>query len=447
MPLTPLAGLLRTALQGSGNLLSLLPRGAYRTPMGRLGFSRRSIWIVNAPELVRRVLVEEVENYPKSDLMVHALEPLIGDAMFVSSGEVWRRQRQMIDPAFSLMRLSRAFGAMAEAVDAGEPELDAMAAGAEEFSLDMLMSRLTADIICRAVFSTSLQSRMARDVFDAFARFERNVAQVNIWRLIFDPAWTRTPQAPEVLSACAVIRAHLGELLDGHLQAAQLPDDIAGACIAARDESGAAFSRGELIDQLGVLFLAGHETTASGLTWAFYILAQQPGVMARIRAEVDGVCGDGPVGFEQLRLLHFTRAVWRETLRLYPPITFLPRVASEASALNGHRIRRGALMMIAPWVLHRHRAYWRDPNAFDPERFMGAREAEIVPGSYIPFGAGPRVCVGAGLAGTEAVLILARLARRYDFSILPGQKVRPEARLTTRPAAQIMCRVVRREAA
>jgi cytochrome P450 len=217
---------------------------------------------------------------------------------------------------------------------------------------------------------------------------------------------------------------------------------------AARDlESAEGFTREELIDQLGVMFLAGHETTASVLTWVFFILATQPTVLERMRAEIATVTGDGPVGFEQVKRLTYVRNVFRETLRLYPPITFLPRVALARSKIGPCSVRRGALIMIAPWTIHRHRDWWPNPHAFDPDRFSTEREREIVPGSYLPFGLGPRVCMGAGFATTEAALILARLVRRYDFSIEHADRVRPVARLTTRPAEQILCRVRARGAA
>jgi cytochrome P450 len=307
------------------------------------------------------------------------------------------------------------------------------------------MSHLTADVICRTVFSTSLQSQVARDVFEAFTLFERSVAQVQIHRLILDPAWTRTPQKPEVEAACRQIRGHLGSLLDTHLEAGASFDDIASAVVAARElESAEGFTREELIDQLGVMFLAGHETTASVLTWVFFILATQRDVLARMRAEIDSVAGDGEVRFEQVRRLAYVRNVFRETLRLYPPITFLPRVAEARTRIGRYAVKRGALIMISPWTIHRHADYWPNPHAFDPDRFSPEREREIVPGSYLPFGLGPRVCMGAGFATAEASLILARLVRRYDFELVNAERVRPVARLTTRPAEQIMCRVRRR---
>ena len=271
------------------------------------------------------------------------------------------------------------------------------------------------------------------------------MAQVDIKRLILEPAWSDTPQPESVLEACRRIRGHLGTLVDSHLDGDAQFNDIASAVIEARDEvSGEPFSREELIDQLGVFFLAGHETTASVLTWVFFILSEQPGFAARVREEVDQVVGSGEVLFEHIRQLPFTRAVFREALRLYPPITFIPRVALKEATVGSRRLKRGALVMIAPWTLHRHARYWENPHAFRPERFLPENEKSLTPGAYIPFGQGPHTCVGAGFAQTESILIIARLIRRFDFQTLAPQRVRPAARLTTRPASQISCRVTDR---
>ncbi|MEL6956082.1 MAG: cytochrome P450 [Pseudomonadota bacterium] len=225
--LPAVAALVRTMLQGDGDLLSLLPAYAYTSPVRFIGYSRRQILIVNDPALVRQVMVEEAERFPKSDLMVGALAPLVGDSLFVSHGARWRRQRQMIDPAFSQLRVDRAFGAMEAAVTDYEARLDAAARADEPISLDLAMSHLTADIICRTVFSHTLESETAREVFEDFLHFERTVAHVEIRRLIFDKAWTETPQSPDVLAACKRIRGHIGDLLDTHLAGGANYDDIA----------------------------------------------------------------------------------------------------------------------------------------------------------------------------------------------------------------------------
>lgn len=442
---TPVAALIRAAFAGERDLLSLLPDLAYRELITPLGVSRRNILLVNDPQAVAGILINGDGWFPKNDLMVGALEGLVGNSIFVSDGAAWKRQRRMIDPAFSHMRINQAFTAMSGAVDDYLGAADTRAATGEAFSLDAAMSLLTADIICRTIFSRSLASDIGWDVFHAFADFERRVASVELGRLLLGKPFAKVTQPAPVRQACALIRGHFNTMLDDWTAAGGTEtDDIAGAIIAARDpDTGASFSREELIDQIGVFYLAGHETTASVLTWAFFMLSQRPEIMARMREEIARISGDGPILVEHTKKMSYTRNVFREALRLYPPITFIPRVAAVDTTIAGRRVKRGTMIMIAPWTLHRHEAFWQDPQAFDPDRFLPERERDIRPGTYIPFGLGPRICVGAAFATVEAALILASVVRRYDISVERPGDVRPVARLTTRPAREIMCRFAR----
>jgi len=456
-PLTPIRSLWRVIRQGDGDLLSLVPRAAYTERVTPLGYSRRGILLINDPAAVRDIMTDPLDIYPKNDLMVGALEPLVGDSLFVSSGPTWRRQRAMVDPAFSHMRINRAFAGMAAAVDCYAQRLREAAAANQILSLDGAMSHLTADVICRTIFSQPLDAGTSRQVFEDFALFERSVASVDLGRLIFARPFAPVPQPPDVLAACERIRGHIGRMLDPRLAAdGPVHDDIVGAVIAARDaDTGAGFTRAELIDQLGVFFLAGHETTASVLTWVFYILSQQPQVAERLRAEVDAVTAGGPLCFEHVKRLVYTRNVFRETLRLYPPITFIPRVASRDCTIAGRRVRRGTMIMVSPWTTHRNATIWRNADRFDPDRFLPQRdvagsgrgsegesgENADRPETFLAFGLGPRVCVGAAFATIESSLILGQLVRDFDFVPLDPAAVRPVARLTTRPAEEILCRV------
>lgn len=441
-PLPPVRSLLRVLLRGEGDLLSLIPDLAYRERLLPLGPTRRGILYLNDPALVSHVLTDPEGIFPKNDLMVDAVAPLIGDAMFVSSGATWRQQRRMIEPAFSHMRLHRAFAQMVAAVDDHERWVDERIARGERYSLDAAMGHLTADVITRTIFSTGLHEGAARDVFEAFTVFERQVASVNVKALIFDRPWRHTPQPAPVLEACRRIRAHIDAMLAPRFAPdAPVFDDLCAAVMKAVDpETGQGFTREELIDELGVFFLAGHETSASVLTWVFFLLSQRPDVVARIRAEVDAACGDGPVTIEHAMRFPFIKAVFKETMRLYPPITFLPRVAARDTEIDGRPVRRGTMLMIAPWTIHRHERLWAEPARFDPDRFLGGREEAITPGAFLPFGFGPRVCVGAAFATLEAALFIARLTRRYDLEALDAASVRPVARLTTRPRYEILVR-------
>jgi cytochrome P450 len=445
-PRGPLTSLLRAAWAGDRDLLGLLPDLAYTQMLTPLGFSRRGILLVNDPAAIAEILANNEGFFPKNDLMVGALEGLVGDSIFVSDGAAWRRQRKMIDPAFSHMRINQAYHAMSGAVDDYIHRADAIAAKKTGFSLDSAMSLLTADIICRTIFSRSLDDRAGQDVFHAFTDFERSVANVALTRLLLGKPFAKVPQPENVQQACRVIRAHFNQMLDERMaQDLTESDDIAGAIIAARDpDTGAEFTREELIDQIGVFFLAGHETTASVLTWTFFILAQKPELVARMRQEIDGIVGSGPILIEHTKKMTFTRNVFRETLRLYPPITFIPRVAATDTMIGHRKIKRGTMIMIAPWTVHRHHALWHEPEIFDPDRFSPEREKDIRPGAFMPFGLGPRICVGAAFATVESSLILASLVRRYDFTTNNPENVRPVSRLTTRPAQEIICQLSRR---
>lgn len=442
----PLSSLIRTALRRDRDLLSLLPAQAYQELITPLGSSRRGILLVNAPDEVSRILADPDGVFPKSDLMVGALMPLVGESIFVSHGDLWKRQRAMIEPAFSHMRVNRAFGAMVAAVDDFEPILDEHAATGRPLALDTALSQLTADIITRTIFSRGLESRAAREVFTNFAEWQGRVAQVDIRTLLLGKPFAEVPQPAGVVAACNMIRQHIGTLLDERLTpGAPVLDDIAGAAIAARDPAtGLGFTREELIDEISTFFLAGHETTASALTWTFFLLSQLPAVAERLRAETREVVGDGPVEYEHLRRLGVARNVFRETLRLYPPLTFIPRVAADHTRIGDRRVKRGTMIMLSPWTMHRHVKLWPQPDRFDPDRFASDREPAHVKGAYLPYGSGPRVCVGAAFAQTESALILGRLVRRYDFEVLAPESVEPSSRLTTRPLREIECRVRRR---
>lgn len=462
-PSSPLRSLLRVIRQGDGDLLSLVPEEAYRKPLTWLGYSRRSILLVNDTDLCREVLHDKNGIFPKNDLMVGALEGLVGNSLFVSSGESWRRQRQMIDPAFSQLRINKAFEPMVQAVDDYQRVLDNYVSEKQTFSLDKAMSHLTADIICRTIFSQPLSSDIAGDVFNDFLLFERSVASVDLKQLIFGKPWAKIVQPAPVIEACQRIRKHIGTMLDPRINATCDDkgdnDDIVSAIIKTRDsETGNTFTREELIDQIGVFFLAGHETTASVLTWVFFILSQQPAVAQKIADDVQRITHGGEIQMEHLRQLPYVRNVFREALRLYPPITFLPRVALKSTHISNKRIKRGTMIMISPWTAHRNALLWENADRFDPDRFSTQDTAHVTvqdnpmkpsrktdKGTHLSFGIGPRVCIGASFATTEATLIIARLAHRFTFSCVNTDAVRPVARLTTRPAVEVQMQLSHRK--
>lgn len=440
-PKSTAAAIASALLFGRRDILSLLPEAAYSLLVEEAPVGKRPIFLVNMPKFVRRILIEQAHEFPKSDLMVGALTPLVGDGIFISGGETWAHQRRMIDPAFAHMRIKTAYRQMTDAVADFEVRLDAAAARGETLELDEELSHLTADIVFRTIFSEPIVGEDARAVFRAFAAYQNAVPQIEPKVLLESRPWEAIPQPREVIETCGLIREKLGVLIDKRLASGEDRDDIAGDIIRARDpETGEGFSREELIDQIAVFFLAGHETSASALTWAFFILSQRADALGRLREEVGRIVGDGPVEFAHTRALSFARNVFRETLRLYPPVSFITRIARRRIRLGQTTIPKNALVVISPWLIHRHRRFWSDPDFFDPDRFAGEREREVKPGSYLPFGLGPRVCTGASFATAESVLILASIARRYDFTAVNARKIEPVGKLTTRPREPVRMR-------
>jgi cytochrome P450 len=316
---------------------------------------------------------------------------------------------------------------------------------------------VTADVIVRTILSRPLQQAEAAGVFEAFARYQRRAGQALILRLMRLPE--RSLQAYLGRHASTIRRwidGAITERLAGAEGAAAVeaaPQDLLQALLEARDpQSGTGFDRQELLDQVCFLFLAGHETSASALGMATYLLSRYPEVQQRLRAEVQQLLsarGDDPGGlsFDDLRQLPYAAAVFNETLRLYPPVSFFIREATRDSQLVDRRCPMGALVTISPWVVQRQEGQWQQPHGFRPERFLAeactAEERQLARDVWIPFGLGPRKCPGAAFALQEALLVLAELVRRYELLPQPDQTPDLVARLTLRSRNGIQVRLRR----
>ncbi|MEM6617421.1 MAG: cytochrome P450 [Pseudomonadota bacterium] len=443
-PLPSVPALFRSIVTGDRDLLGLIPSEAYKMRIGKLGFSRRTILLVNEPSLLHAIMASEISSYPKNDLFVGSLEPIIRDGMFISDGDTWERQRRMIEPAFTHIQVGRAFPKMQAAIADFERVLEDHAATGQPFALDQAITHVAADIICRAMVTHSLENESAKEIFAAFSHFQETVTTVTLRRLILGRAFAPVTHEKSALDAAKAIRERFREWLDARraedgTEGGDGADDILSDIMRAIDpDDGSEFSTQELIDEIGVFFLAGHETTANAVTWALFVLSQQPAVRERVAAEIESAVGDGELTLKSVKKLTFTRAVFREILRLYPPLPFLPRVAAEDTKLGDTEVPKGAMIMVAPWIVHRHEDFWVDPDRFNPDRFMPGNEDQIKPGAYMPFGLGPRICIGAAFALVEGPLLLASIIRRFDIQVLDPLNVRPMVRLATRPAAPMM---------
>lgn len=417
--------------------LSMISERGYRMRSGRVGLPGYDFVLIADPADVRRVLTADVGEFPKSTLMGRILHHLVGNGIFVSSGDAWRRQRRMMAPAFELARVKDVFAQMAACVADMEERVERLADG-EPHAIDLEMTHVTADIIFRTLFSRPIRRDEAEVIFGAFARFQEIAYADGIAGLACIPSALRFVSRLRAARAAGRIRAILdGVVAERYRSArdgAESPRrDILAALLAARDpQDGTPFTFQELCEQVAVMFLAGHETSASALSWALYLLAASPQMQERVHREAVAVMGARPARFEDMKQLALTRDVFRETLRLYPPVSFILRDATCPGQIRDKQVEPGGVVMASPWISHRHRDLWSHPDLFDPDRFETPEGKASARDAYFPFGMGPRVCLGAAFALQEATLVLASLARRYRFHPVAGREPVPVARLTLR---------------
>jgi len=456
-PYTP--NFLRRIRRGLYSWFGLLNEWDFRIPVGALRFMGLNLLLVNEPAAVRHVLVSEVEAFPKHPYTLWILEPLIGRAIFSVNGEEWAQQRRLVDQAFQVAQLQRVLPQMAGAVEALMERLEAQVDGCTvdggpidgcPVNADAEMTLVTADVIVRTILSRPLEGAEAEAIFAAFTRYQKRAGRALMLRFLRLP---RRRLQGYLARDAAPIRAWLAAAIDARLSApaAHTPGDLLAALIEARDpQSGARFSRDGLVDQVCFLFLAGHETSASALGMAVYLLGCFPEVQQRLRAEVLQVLGsragapERPLGFEDLRGLSYGAAVFNETLRLYPPVSFFIREAQGDTELAGSRCPMRSLVALSPWVIQRHEQHWSEPNAFRPERFLSDANADDrrwARDAFLPYGLGPRKCPGAAFAQQEALLVLAELVRRFEVLPDPGHEPQLVARLTLRSRNGIRVRL------
>ena len=398
-------------------------------------FERRILWrrylVVNAPAGVQRVLLDNADNYVKSRIAKRLLEPGLGRGLLTSDGEDWRRQRRIMAPAFDHRSLLAYAPMMAEATAAVLERWDRLPRGATVDAAAEMM-RLTLAIIARAMFSTDAES-VSAVVEQAVGRYQVEV-RPNLLDLLGVPdRWQRRRSRGwhEIFGEFdRVIERLIRRESAGEAQ----PKDLLARLIAARDsETGLGMSPQEVRDQVVTIFMAGHETTAQALAWTWYLLSQHPREEAKMHAELARVLGGRTPRHEDLTSLRYTRMVFEEAMRLYPPAHTISRQALAEDEVAGRRVRKGATVFIVPWLLHRHRLLWERPDVFEPERFAPERAAGRHRFAYIPFGGGPRICIGAAFAMTEALIILAMIAQRYRLRLVPGHPVEPVGLITLRP--------------
>lgn len=410
--------------------------------IGRIGYA-----LVNDPGAIRCVMLENQEDFPKGP-GYERLRALIGDGMLTSDGEVWSRQRRLAAPAFHQQTIATAFYAVVRLTEQMFAEWDGRLAGSPHLDLAVEMNRVALNIAGQVLLGSDPGSR-AEDIREALRDALKFLDQGGLgWLRLIDmlsPGGDRnlafaiernlpTRANRRFHASLETLRGAVEQIIERRRQAGRHGTDLLGALMLSHeDDDRTRIADMALRDQVMTMLLAGHETTATAMTWAWLMLSRHPGIAARVCEEIDDVLGDRTPSFEDLARLTYTHRVFEEVVRCYPPFWRLTRQARRDVQLMGYDIPRGTVIIISPYVVHRNTRFWNEPDTFDPERFAGDAARMRPKFSYIPFGAGPRACIAASFAFMEALTIIAMTARRYRFRLLDTTPPEPEAIITLRP--------------
>lgn len=418
------------ALRGSA--IDSFAQEAFESDIVERRIFGRRLFVVSDPAAIKHILIDNAVNYQKTEITRRILEPGLGKGLITSEGETWRQHRRAMSPAFDHRSIAAYTPIM---TGAAEELLAQWAEVPAETGVDVstAMMEVTLNIISRTMFSSDsddIITIMGRSAGRYQAEMRPNIMDMLGW-----PRWIaglpRNKVAQRTLGEFDQVIDRLIE--ERTRDPGSHPKDLLARLIAARDEqTGGGMSAQEVRDHVITIFLAGHETTAMAMTWTWFLLSQHPHVESKLHAELDSVLGGRAPTHEDLSKLAYARMVVEESMRIYPPVHTIGREAIAQDTLVGKRIPKGSTILISPWVLHRHVKLWDNPGCFDPERFSPERVAARPRFSYLPFGGGKRICIGAAFALAEATILLATLAQRYSLRVVPGHPVEPQGLITLR---------------
>jgi cytochrome P450 len=414
---------------------------AYEEDIIRGRFFRHNSFILNTPDAIRHVLVDNYENYERTAASIRVLRPMLGEGLLIAEGRVWKHQRRTLAPAFTPRAVMPLIPHMIAVTDETIAKLEAMSG--ESVDLREVMQRMTLEIAGRTMFSFGME-RHGPALREFVLEYSHRLAGPHLLDLLLPLGW---PSPQDFARArfrkrwTRFIALLMAERRAAGKNEGAPPRDLFDLMGDARDpETGAVFTDEQLGDQVATMILAGHETTATALFWALYLLALDPATQDEVAAEVKAVSTSGTLEVERLK---FTRAVVDETMRLYPPAFLIARAAAGPDMIAGMPVKKKDVVLIAPWLLHRHEKLWRDPNAFIPSRFM-APSPPPDRFAYLPFGVGARVCIGAHFALVEATLALAKIIGAFRVELLDKEPVMPLGVVTTQPDRSPGFRITRR---
>ncbi len=397
------------------------------------------IHLVAHPDHVRHVLIDNQRNYNKDTRSSARIRGISGAGLLTQNGEVWQRQRRLMQPVFTHHHLAGLMPIMTQAVSEVVERWQGPAQSGQPINVGSEMMRLTLTIVARCLFGL--------DVAGNLHEVERasTVVMAHTYRklehLINFPLWLPTPGNLRFRRAMCTLESVVERVFARQASGGEMPDLLSRLLRQRDEQTPDGMTLRQARDETITLLLAGHETTANALTWTWFLLAQYPEAAAQVRAEVEAVLGERELNFEDLSRLPYTTNVLQEAMRLYPPIWIMERRVLADDVIAGYRIPAGSTVALSPYVTHRHPAIWDEPQRFDPERFTPAAVSRRPPLAYFPFGAGQRLCIGQHFARMEAPIILAMLARRWRLDLVPGQRVEPKAGITLRPKSAMLMTV------
>ncbi|EAH8791664.1 cytochrome P450 [Campylobacter jejuni] len=438
------ASTLLTFLLKRRSWLDGLYERSYKMQTGYVKMPNFDLYVINDTKEVKRMMVDEVREFPKSAFLHELLSPLLGESIFTTNGEVWKKQRELLRPSFEMTRINKVFNLMSEAV------VDMM----DRFSkypnhavieVDEAMTFITADVIFRTIMSSKLDEEKGKKILNAFVTFQEQSVHTAMRRMFRFPKWLSYVLGDRKRAKAGdVIRQALSDIIKPRYDMADNAEfeDILGSLLLVVDaDTNKRFSFEEILDQVAMLFLAGHETTASSLTWTLYLLSLYPKEQEKAYKEITQVLQGGAIEISHLRQFKYLTNIFKESLRLYPPVGFFAREAKKDTQVRDKLIKKGSGVVIAPWLIHRHEEFWTNPHGFNPSRFEGEYKKD----AYLPFGVGERICIGQGFAMQEAILILANILKTYKLELEEGFVPDVVGRLTVRSANGMRIKFSKRE--
>jgi cytochrome P450 len=400
--------------------------------------------VVSDPALIKWILVDNAANYVRDSLQQRVLLRMTGRSVFSAEGANWHLQRKVLAPFFSAKAMAAYLpGMIAAAEDAANYF---RSSGHEDFDLGREMAKLTVDVIGRTLFTNGLGETPAA-IADSVRQFADTNGPVELGDLLGLPSWVMGVRRLLGWRSTALVHQRAQRIIAEEKTAnGSQKSDLVSALLSARaPETGKALNACEIAGNLSTLIGAGSDTVAVALTWAIFLLSQTPHAREAVELEVDDLLKAGPLTVDKLSKLVWTRAVVEETMRLYPPAPLIGRMARSEDRLGSKRFQAGTVILISPWVLHRHATLWSEPEMFEPERFLPGRRDQISRYAYLPFGAGPRVCLGMGFAMQEAVVVLATLIKYLRFERADNHPIRLRQCITLQTDAPLLMRIIPRK--